>query len=117
MDAGDFDLRGFEIAHLGFFDTKRTPSVSLECDCIKFSAECLRRINNGNYVELLMHPTERKLAVRQTVKENRNAVAWSKDVAGVKVPRNIACAAFIDTLFSLFESPSLLFSLFSSTYS
>ena len=102
VDAGDFDLRGFEIAHLGLFDVKKTPSVSLEDGCIKFNAECLRRINNGNYVELLVHPTEHKIAVRQTVKENRNAVVWSKDEAGQKVPRSIACAAFIDTLFSLF---------------
>ena len=102
VDAGDFDLRGFEIAHLGLFDTKKTPSVSLEDGGIKFSIECLRRISNGDYVELLIHPRERKLAVRQTDKTNRNAVIWSKVEEGQRVPRKIACAAFIDTLFELF---------------
>ena len=102
VDEGDFDLRGFEIAHLDFFDVKRTPTMTLEDGCIKFSTECLRRISNGNYVELLVHPKERKIAVRQTVKENRNAVIWAKEEYGQRVPRGIACTAFIDTLFSMF---------------
>ena len=102
VDEGDFDLRGFEIAHLDFFDVKKTPTMTLEDGCIKFSTECLRRISNGNYVELLVHPKERKIAVRQTVKENRNAVIWAKEEYGQKVPRGIACTAFIDTLFSMF---------------
>ena len=102
VDEGDFDLRGFEVVHLDFFDVKKTPSMTLENGCIKFNAECLRRVNNGNYVELLVHPTEHKLAVRQTVKENRNAVLWAMDKGGHKMPHNIACKAFIDTLFSLF---------------
>ena len=102
VDEGDFDLRGFEIAHLDFFDVKRTPTMTLEDRCIKFSTECLRRISNGNYVELLVHPKERKIAVRQTVKENRNAVIWAKEEYGQRVPRGIACTAFIDTLFSMF---------------
>lgn len=103
VDEGDFDLRGFEIAHLDFFDVKKTPTMSLEDGCIKFSVECLRRMNGGNYIELLIHPTERKIAVRQTVKENRNAVVWAKEEYGQRVPRGIACTAFIDTLFSLFD--------------
>lgn len=102
VDEGDFDLRGFEIAHLDFFDVKRTPTMTLEDGCIKFSTECLRRISNGNYVELLVHPKERRIAVRQTVKENRNAVIWAKEEYGQRVPRGIACTAFIDTLFSIF---------------
>ena len=102
VDEGDFDLRGFEIAHLDFFDVKRTPTMTLEDGCIKFSTECLRRISNGNYVELLVHPKERRIAVRQTVKENRNAVIWAKEEYGQRVPRGIACTAFIDTLFSMF---------------
>ena len=117
VDEGDFDLRGFEIAHLDFFDVKKTPTMTLEDGCIKFSVECLRRINNGNYVELLVHPTERKIAVRQAMKENRNAVVWAKEECGQKVPRGIACAAFIDTLFSLFGwKQEYRYRLFGSLY-
>ena len=100
---GDPNLKGFEVVHLDFFDVKRTPFMTIEDNCIKFSIECLRRINNGNYVELLVHPVQHRIAVRQTVKENRNAVIWSKEESGLKVPRCIACAAFIDTLFALLD--------------
>ncbi len=102
VSEGDFDLRGFEIVHLDFFDMKKTPSMILEEGGIKFNAESLRRMNGGKYVEILVHPTEYKIAVRQTTKENRNVVVWAKEEAGQKLPRNISCAAFINTLFSLF---------------
>ena len=102
VDEGEFDLRGFEIAHLGFFDVKKSPTVTLEEKNIRFSSECLRQMNNGNYVELLVHPVEQKIAVRQSVKENKNAVMWARDENGQKVSRGIACSAFINVLFSLF---------------
>ena len=102
VNAGDFDLTGFEFVPLDFFDTKKTPHIALADKCMKFSAECVRRLKADVYVELLINPYERRFAVRPTTKDNRNAVVWATVSMGVKSPRNIPCAAFFDTLFSLF---------------
>lgn len=100
--AGEFDLRGFEIAQLDYFDTRGTPSLTLEDSTAKFSMNCIRKMQSGLYVELLIHPTERKIAVRPASKEDRNSILWARMEGGQKVSRNIAGAAFIGTVFTLF---------------
>lgn len=102
VEAGDFDMRGFEIAHTDLFDVQQIPHVTFYHDTIKFGVECVRRMKSDLYVELLIHPTLRKFAVRAADKQNRNAVVWAKMKDERKEGRPIACAAFSDTIYSLF---------------
>lgn len=103
VEPGDFDFSGYEIARLDFFDTANTPSVTFYDRTIKFSAECTNRLQSDGRVELLVHPTERKFAVRRAAKGNRNAVVWCQPYDGKRNrPKNIACAAYFETLYSLF---------------
>ena len=102
VEAGDFDMRGFEIAHTDLFDVQQTPHVTFFDDTIKFSTECIRRMKAEFHVELLIHPTKRKFAVRAADKQNKNAVIWAKMRDGRKESRSIACAAYADTIYSLF---------------
>lgn len=99
---GDFDLRGFEIASLDLFDPRFSPHVKITNGMMRFSQECINRIKNDSYVEILIHPRERKMAIRRSCCENRNAVIWSKKEKGRQVPKGISCAAFSDTFYSLF---------------
>lgn len=59
-------------------------------------------MNTDNYVELLVHPIKKKLAVRPTSKDSRFALQWAKGDTKHKVSKGIACRAYIDTLFELF---------------
>lgn len=103
VEAGDFDLRGFEITRSEFFDAYRRPFVTFGDRKIKFNVECVRKFGEKNQVELLVNPLERKFAVRPAEDRNRNAVPFSKLSSGVYQPREIASTAFIDTLFSIFS--------------
>lgn len=102
VEAGDFDLRGFEIARSELFDTVRSPFVKLEHKKIKFSTLCVRKFGSQNYIEILINPISRKLAIRPTNKDNRNAVLFAKPNAGVMYPKVISTAAFGETVYSLF---------------
>lgn len=102
VEAGDFDMRGFEVAHTELFGTTRLMSVTLNDNDIKFSVECVRRIKNEGYVELLIHPVQKKFAVRVAAKDNKNAVVWSKKEQGVTISRAIACTAIYGTLMDIF---------------
>lgn len=102
VQAGDFDLRGFEIARSEFFETTRSPNVCFNHKQLKFSTACVRKFNKNNYVELLINPISRKFAIRPTTKDNRNAVEFSKPQAGKMFPKEIPCAAFGDTVYFLF---------------
>ena len=102
VEAGDFDMRGFEVAHSDLFNVQQTPHVTFYDDSIKFGIECIRRMKSDFYVELLIHPTQRRFAVRASNKQNRNAVIWAKTKDGRTEARAIACTAFVDTIYSLF---------------
>lgn len=105
---GDFDMRGFEIARSEFFDNYHRPYVLFQDKRIKFSTTCVRSFGKDNHVELLVNPVEMKFAVRTAAKSSLNAVVFSKLSDGKYQPRDIAGAAYVETLFQLFGwSPDL----------
>ena len=105
---GDFDMRGFEIARSEFFDNYHRPYVLFQDKRIKFSTTCVRSFGKDNHVELLVNPVEMKFAVHTVAKSSRNAVVFSKLSDGKYQPRDIAGAAYVETLFQLFGwSPDL----------
>ena len=103
VEAGDFDLRGFEIARSELFDVKMQPWANFRDNCIKFGCSVVRRFGEKNYVEMLINPIKRKFAIRTTDRNNKHGVVISKREKGVWVPREVFITAFSDTLFSLFE--------------
>jgi DNA invertase Pin-like site-specific DNA recombinase len=67
--------------------------VTVSTKSIVFNTDCQSRFKGVNYVEVLLHPTERLLAVRPTTNENRNAVPWGG--------KSISASYFCPMLFSL----------------
>lgn len=102
VEAGDFDLRGFEIARSEFFDSVRQPHAIFYHKKISFSTVCARKFNSNGYIELLINPIKRQFAIRPTTKENRNAVIFSKVNNGKVYPKDVPSAAFSETVFNLF---------------
>ena len=117
IEAGDFDLRGFEITRSEFFDSNQRPSITFAEKKIKFSTDCVRKFGNNNYVELLINPIEKKFAVRTTTKENRQAVICSQLDARKYLPKTISASAFSDTIFSIFGwNPECKYRIIGSLY-
>ena len=75
-----------EIAHIA--GTKRvrrellgewnSAALTVSKNDIGFNAACLSLMENAEYVEILLHPNERLLAVRKTTKKNKNAIPWQR---------------------------------------
>lgn len=101
LAAGDFDLRGFEVARSEFFDAQNRPYISFSDKLLKFSMVCTRKFGERNTVELLINPVERKFAVRPTDKDNKNSVVFSHISRGKATPKGISTAAFKSTIYSL----------------
>ena len=98
---GDFDLRGYEIARAEFFSTRKI-SVTLTETCIFFSKSALNRLGNEPYVEILVHPVLRQIAVRVSSKEKHNSIHWAQFSKGKYMPRHMRGTAFLPLLFELF---------------
>ena len=98
---GELDLRGFEIVRSQFLGIANSISVTFTDNSLKFSAAGIRKLC-CEYVEILIHPEKKSLAVRPTKADNRLAFQWAKRT-GVKFNiRQISALAFMPTLYELF---------------
>ena len=100
-EAGEPDLRGYEIVRSQFMNCTDKYTVTFRPDKIKFSMAGIRRIT-GEYAEILVHPVKRSLIVRRTDKNNRLAFQWAREKEGVLIPREIGAAPIMPTLYELF---------------
>ena len=101
-EAGAFDMRGFEITRSEMFDSVHRPYVIFQDKKIKFSTACIRKFDKNNHIELLVDPINMKFAVRTISKDNKYSTVCSKHVNDLYYPKEISCAAFLDTLFEIF---------------
>lgn len=100
---GDFDLRGYEIAHGQFFDTSGRNKVTISIDEIKFTIATIRKFENTYTVEMLIHPVKKLFVVRPVSKEAVNAVIWAKTSEGKLTSRPISGTACLPAIFKLLE--------------
>ena len=98
---GDYDLRGFEIAHMDFADVSKQATVSIGERSIKFSSACYRKLPGQEWIEILIHPTIKRLAVRAAEKDNRNAVLWGSKSGSQTLPKTVYCTAFYQIICEL----------------
>lgn len=116
-EPGAFDLRKYNVLSMSMFEEQQVPAISLQKDEIKFSTSCVKGMACDNYIELLIHPVQKKIAIRPTTRENRCAITWTGGGKDSKEPRSISCKAYIDTLFQIFEwKPDYKYKLYGGIY-
>ncbi|GHV41018.1 resolvase [Clostridia bacterium] len=100
---GDFDFRGYEVARTQFFNSMTKTCVTLTRTCLWFSSSCVRKFSDTEHVEILVHPFLRLIVVRPCAEDFRNAVKWAKASDAATFSRYICGAAFLGTIFELFD--------------
>ena len=87
------DIEGCEIARAQEFGELGVALATIAPKSFSFNKECTRLLPKTEYVELLIHPIERLLAVRKASADNRNSIPWE---AG-----SVSSAAFMPILYEL----------------
>lgn len=101
--AGSFDLRDYEVARGQFFSSVGRISVSFSYKQISFNKDAIRKFPNIKFVEMLIHPRSKLLAIRPCSSETKNKVQWSRLKDGQPIPKPISGAAFLPTLYEIFK--------------
>lgn len=102
-EEGDFDFSGYEIARMDPVTTRGLSVCTLDKKYIQFNMECIKRMAPTTSIEILIHPEQRKLAIRPATPGTRHAILWSKKCSGDIKSRPIAASAFGETLLKLFD--------------
>ena len=58
------NLAGYQVAKAEFFAHTREPAITVWDNKLKFNMACLRRFPGVVYIQLLIHPDEKRLIAR-----------------------------------------------------
>ncbi len=100
----NFDYSGFEIAREQFFSSSNKLYITFSVKSMKFSIACIKKLQDTQYIELLIHPLKRLLIVRPADVKDKNAVKWLfLNGKGKYISRPVSGAAYLKTIYSLLD--------------
>jgi len=98
---GEFDLRDYEVVRGQFLDVARDSSVTFRDDRLVYSSTCIRSLQKVMYVEMLIHPTQKTLVVRPSLKDKKNNIKWAIARGDQYYSRTVFCSVFMPVLYEL----------------
>lgn len=100
IDDDLFDYEGYEVVRGEFFAHTYEPMISFYKDKVAVNSACLRKLDGTEYIQILVNPEEKKLAVKPSDEEDKDSFRWSVGKTK-KLPRQIKCTIFFAKVFSL----------------
>ena len=99
-----FDLTGYQVVR-GLFLTARSeqPCMTVYQDKLFFNSACTKKLTDIGYIQLLLHPTERKMAIRPCQRTDVYSIRWSKIDGKPLAMKTINCPHFIRALMQIME--------------
>ena len=96
----DFNYDGYQVVRGEFFSHLYEPSFSFSNDKVYVNAACIRKIPDYDYVQILVNPEEKKLAVRPCQEDERDSFRWCS-ATGKRSPKQITCRMFFAKVMAL----------------
>jgi len=106
-----FDLEGYQVVRSQFTQARwEGPAVTVSRDRIAFNLFSMRKLADAGHIQLLLHPSERKMAIRPCEKEAAHSIRWRPDPAKPLYAKTLCCQHFGVALFSIMDwDPDLLY--------
>lgn len=100
----NFDLTGYQVVR-GQFLTARSelPCMNFSAEKIMFNTSVGKKLTDYSYIQLLLHPTERKIAIRPCDKNDTFSIAWRTSKGQPVLIKTISCPHFNKALFQIME--------------
>lgn len=102
VDDDTFSYEGFQVVRGEFFAHTYEPSFSFNNYKVSMNTACIKKLPNIEYVQILVNPEEKKLAVRPCTEDAKDSFRWC--TSGKKRgPKAITCRIFFAKVFSLMD--------------
>lgn len=96
-----FTYEGYQVVRGEFFAHIHEPSFTFNDNRVYLNMACIRKLPQTEYVQILVHPVEKKLAVRPCQEEEKDSFRWCTKNARKRDPKQITCHVFYAKIFSL----------------
>ncbi|GHU80180.1 resolvase [Clostridia bacterium] len=99
-----FDLKGYQIVRGLFLSAVAYgPAISISNKCISFNTGCVKKFSAVSHIQILLHPAERKLAIRPCSANDVYNVNWRQSPGGPLYSKTFMCRSFTAALFDIME--------------
>ncbi len=99
-----FDLDGYQLVRSQFTQVRYDgPAVTIANNRISFNLFCMKKFENVGYIQLLLHPAERKIAIRPCRESDTHCIRWRRDPEKPVYYKTLSCQHFGSALFSIME--------------
>ena len=93
----DFSFDGYQVVRGEFFAHTFEPSFTFNNYKVSVNMACIKKLPSVEYVQILVNPEEKKLAVRPCREEEKDSFRWCS--AGKKKnPKQITCRIFLSLI-------------------
>ncbi|MBP5383419.1 MAG: integrase [Lachnospiraceae bacterium] len=103
-DTGEFSYDGYQVVREEFFAHLFEPSVTFNNEKVSVNTACIRKLPHTEYVQFLVNPTEKKLAVKPCSEDTKDSLRWATTQAdGKRHPKSITCRIFFAKVMKLMD--------------
>ncbi len=99
-----FDLEGYQVVRSQFMQRRyEGPVITISGERISFNKFCMKKFEDVGYVQLLLHPAERKMAIRPCRERDTHSIKWRPVADKPLYIKTLNCQHFGNALYSIME--------------
>ncbi len=97
-----FDFQGYQVVRGQFMQVRfEGPCVTISQEHIIFNKFCVLKFDSTAYIQLLLHPAERKIAIRKCERNDTHSIKWRPDSEKPIYCKTLSCQHFGKALFGI----------------
>ena len=97
-----FNLEGYQVVRNQFTQVRyEGPSITISDERISFNIFCMKKFSDVGYIQLLLHPTERKIAIRPCREKDTHSIRWRLDPEKPFYSKSLSCPHFRSALYCI----------------
>lgn len=97
-----FSYDGYQVVRGEFFAHVYEPSFTLNSYKCAVNTACIKKLPDFDYVQILVNPNDKKLAVRPCSEDEKDSFRWCS-ATSKRSPKQITCRMFFAKVISLME--------------
>jgi hypothetical protein len=98
-----FSYDGYQVVRGEFFAHVNEPSITFNNCKVSLNTACINRLPDVEYVQILVNPEEKKLAVRPSNEDEKDSFLWCTAKSTKRKPKQITCRMFFAKIVQLME--------------
>ena len=89
-----FSYNGYQVVRGEFFAHVFEPSITFNKCKVSLNTACINRLPDVDYVQILVNPENKKLAVRPSSENEKDSFLWCTARSAKRKPKQITCRMF-----------------------